>query len=156
MSQSSGCVCSPAHIFEQSAEQIANIILQDEILLVDSFQQLPAQAVDRLALLVHDVVVLEQVFTGFEVLRFHGLLRGLDAAGDQPRFDRNAFFHAKALEQRANPFLGEDAHQVVFEREIEARGTGVALAAGASTKLIIDAARLVSFGAENEQARPRQ
>ena len=54
--------------------------------------------------------------------------------------------------QRADPLLGEDAHQVVFEREIEARCAGIALAAGAATKLVVDAARLVALGAQDEEA----
>ena len=41
----------------------------------------------------------------------------------------------------------EDAHQVVFERQIEARRAGVALAAGAAAQLVVDAARLVALGA---------
>ena len=36
--------------------------------------------------------------------------------------------------------------------EIEARGAGIALAAGASAKLVVDAARFVTLGAENVQA----
>ena len=56
------------------------------------------------------------------------------------RLDGHAFFHAEALEQRADPLLGEDAHEVVFEREIEARGAGIALAAGAAAELVVDAA----------------
>src|SRR5208282_6332695 len=42
-------------------------------------------------------------------------------------------------------------HQVVFERKIEARRAGIALAAGASAQLIINAARFVAFGAEDVQ-----
>jgi hypothetical protein len=63
---------------------------------------------------------------------FDGLLRALDALGDHLRLDGHAFFHAQPLQQRAHPLLGEDAHQVVFEREIEARLAGIALAAGAA------------------------
>ena len=54
------------------------------------------------------------------------------------------------------PLLGEDAHQVVFQREIEAGFAGVALTAGAAAKLIVDASRLVTLGAEDEQARRLQ
>ena len=129
-----------------------DVILEDQFLLIDPFEQLAAQAVDRLALLVHDVVVFEQVFAGLEVLPFHRFLRSFDAARDQPRFDGNAFFHAQPLQQVRDPLLGEDAHQVIFEREIEARGTGIALAAGAAAKLVVDAARFVTFGAEDVQA----
>ena len=68
------------------------------------------------------------------------------------RFDGHAFFHAQTLKQIRDPLFGEDAHQVIFQREIKARGAGIALAAGASAKLVIDAARFVTLGAENMQA----
>src|SRR6202008_3142439 len=61
-------------------------------------------------------------------------------------------FHAQPLQQVRHPLLREDAHQIVFEREVEARRSGIALAAGAATKLVVEAARLVAFGAENVQA----
>ena len=141
-----------AVLVEQPAENVANVVLEDEFLLVEAFQQLPAQSVDRLALLVHHVVVLEQVFAGFEVLAFDRLLRRLDAPRDQLRLDRHALFHAQPLQQVRHPLLGEDAHQVVFQRQIEARRARIALAAGASAQLVVDAARLVTLGAEDEQA----
>ena len=46
---------------------------------------------------------------------------------------------------------GEQAHEVVLGREVEARLAGVALAAGAAAQLVVDAARLVALGAEDEQ-----
>src|SRR5690606_26963881 len=46
----------------------------------------------------------------------------------------------------------EDAHQVVFERQVEAARARVALAAGAAAQLVVDAARLVAFGADDVQA----
>ena len=64
-----------------------------------AFQKFPAQPVNGLALLVHDVVVFEQVLAGLEVLRFHGLLRRLDAFADHARLDGDAFFHAQLLHE---------------------------------------------------------
>ena len=46
----------------------------------------------------------------------------------------------RRLQQGADPLAGEDAHEVVFEREEEARGCRVALTAGAAAKLVVDAA----------------
>ena len=46
----------------------------------------------------------------------------------------------------------EQAHEVVFEREVEAALAGVALAAGAATELVVDAAALVALGAEHVEA----
>ena len=141
-----------AELVHHIAENAGDVVFEDEFFLLHALEQLAAQAVHRLALLVHDVVVLEQMFAGLEVLGFDGLLRGRDAARDQPRFDGNALFHAQPLQQVRNPLLGEDAHQVIFEREIEARRSGIALAAGAAAKLVVDATRFVAFGAEDVQA----
>jgi hypothetical protein len=118
-------------LVQQSAQNPADIILQNQLPLLHAFQQLPPQPIHRLALLVHHVVVLQQVFAGLEVLRLHRLLRALNALGDHLRLDGHALFHAQPLQQRAHPLLGEDAHQVVFQRKIEARFAGIALASRA-------------------------
>ena len=47
---------------------------------------------------------------------------------------------------------GEDAQQRVLQRQVEARGARVALAAGAAAQLVVDAARLVALGADDVQA----
>ncbi len=54
-------------------------VLVDRLGLVDAEQQLLAELVDRLALLVHHVVVLEQVLADVEVALFDLALRVLDA-----------------------------------------------------------------------------
>ncbi len=114
-------------------------------------EQRPAQRVDVLTLLVHDVVVLEQVLADGEVLRFHLLLRALDGARHHPVLDRHAFFHPQTLHQAGDAVGPEDAHQVVFERQVEARRTRVALAAGAPAQLVVDAPRLVPLGGDDVQ-----
>ena len=48
--------------------------------------------------------------------------------------------------------IAEDAHQVVFEREIEAARARIALATRAAAQLVVDAARLVALGADDVQA----
>src|SRR5205823_12096253 len=45
----------------------------------------------------------------------------------------------------------EAAHQLVLEREVEARRAGVALATGAPAQLVVDPARLVPLGADDMQ-----
>ena len=139
-------------LVEDAAEDAADVVFEDELALLHAFKQLAAQAVDGFALLVHDVVVLEQMFARLEVLRLDGFLRALDALGDHLGLDGHALFHAQALQQGGDPLLGEDAHEVVFEREVEARLAGIALAAGAAAELVVDAPRLVALGAEDEEA----
>ncbi len=125
--------------------------LEHEFFLVAAFEERAAQRVNRFALLVHHVVVFEQVFAGLEVLRFDGFLRVLDALADEARLDGHAFGHAQAEHQGLHALAAENAQQIVFERKEEARRAWIALAAGASAELIVDAPRLVAFGAENMQ-----
>ena len=127
-------------LVEDVGEDGGEIVVGDELLLVYTFHQLPSQTIDGFALLVHDVVVFEDVFAGLEVLAFDGFLCALDTLGHHAAFDGDAFLHAEALEESGDPFTGEDAHEVVFEGEEEAGGAGVALTAGAAAELIVDAA----------------
>ena len=46
----------------------------------------------------------------------------------------------------------EQAHQVVFERDEEVRGAGVALARATAAQLAVNAAGFVAFGADHVQA----
>jgi len=49
----------------------------------------------------------------------------------------------------------EDAHQIVFQREEKTRRAGIALASGAATELIVNAAGFMALGAEDVQAAER-
>src|SRR6266446_1572499 len=69
---------------------------QNVIALILAFQRGAANGINRLALLVHHIVVFEKVFSGVEVLRFHGFLRVLDTARQHLRFDGHALGHAHA------------------------------------------------------------
>ena len=85
-----------------------------------ALEQLTPQRVDALALLVHDVVVLEEVLADGEVLRLDLLLRARDGVGHHLVLDGDAFLHAEPLHEAGDAIGAEDAHQVVFERQIEA------------------------------------
>ena len=100
------------------------LVRVDFLVLLDgdrAFEQLPAQRVDVLALLVHHVVVLEQVLADGEVLRLYLLLRPFDGLGHHAVLDRHALFHAEPVHQPLDAVRPEDAHQVVLERQVEAR-----------------------------------
>ena len=114
-----------------------------------------AHAVNGLPLLVHHVVVFEQVLTSSEVLRLDRLLRGRDAPGDQLRLDRHVFFHAEPQHQVLDALAAEDAQQIVLERKEKSRCARVALAAGAAAQLVVDAAGLVALGTDDVQAAQR-
>src|SRR5579863_10045482 len=139
----------------ESVDEFASEVFgnfEDPFALVISFERGAADTVNGFALFVHHVVVLEKVFAGVEVLRFYGFLRVLDAAGDELGLDGHAFGHAQAVHEGLDALAAEDAHEIVFEGEEEARGAGVALAAGTSAQLVVDAAGFVTLSAENVQA----
>ena len=113
----------------------------DVLLHALGFEQLVALVVDHLALVVVDVVEVEQVLADVEVVRLDLALRVVDLLGHQRAFDDVVFLQAHARHHALHPVGGEDAHQVVFERQVEARRARVALAAGAAAQLVVDAAR---------------
>ena len=111
-----------------------------------------AQPVDRLALLVHDVVVLEHVLADVVVVGLDLLLGPLDRPGEHAVLDLLPLLHAQRLHELGDALGGEDAHQVVFQRQEEDRGARVALAAGAAAQLVVDAPGLVALGAHDVEA----
>ena len=114
--------------------------------------ELLALRVDLLALRVHHVVVFQHVLAHVEVARLDLLLRFLQGLVDPGMNDRLALLQAQPLQHPTHPVGAEDAHQVVFQRQEEARLAGIALASGAAAQLIVDAAALVAFGADDQQA----
>jgi hypothetical protein len=59
------------------------------------------------------------MLAGREVLGLNLLLGPLDGLGHHPVLDRDTLLHAQALHQARNALGPEDAHQIVFEREVE-------------------------------------
>src|SRR3954447_23976979 len=116
-----------------------------------------ADLVDDLALLVHHVVVLEHALADQEVLLLDLLLRRLDLLREHLRVERLLLAGvlrdgAEAIEDAVDAVAGEEAHEVVFGGDVEERLAGVALAAGAPAQLVVDPARLVALGAQDEEA----
>ena len=128
---------------------------QDVFLLILALHQLAAQAVDGGALPVHDIIVFQQMLAGLKVLPFHGLLRRLDALGNQPGFNRHALFHPQLLHDAADPLARKDAQQVVLQGQIEAGAAGVSLPAGAPSQLVVDPPRFMPLRPDDMQAAQR-
>ena len=140
---------------EVIADQHVDLVVEEapdglgQVLVVED---LVALGVDRLALLVDDVVELDDALADVEVEALDAGLGALDGARHELRFDRDVFLEPEALHQPGDPLGGEALHQVVLEREVEARRARVALAAGAAAQLVVDAPRVVALGADDVQA----
>src|SRR5262249_38050381 len=107
---------------------------------------------DYLALVVHYVVVLENVLADVEVARLDLLLRLLERLVDPGMNDGLVLLEPELLQHAVELAGAEDAHQVVFERQEELGAARIALTTGAAAKLVVDTAALVPLGAEHEQA----
>ena len=132
-------------------EQVRHVLVEDGI-KIGLAHEIAAQGIDDGTLLVHDVVVVEQRLADFKVMAFHALLGVFDGPGNHVVLDGLAFLHPQLLHQPGKAVRTEETHQVVFEREVEARGAGVALTPGTAAQLVVDAAAFVAFGAEDVQA----
>jgi hypothetical protein len=149
-SQNSGWVFSSTRLGDDPLGRLPDH-LQDRRLQVLAHQDLAPLLVDDLALLVHDVVVLEQVLADLEVVGFHLGLGVFDGPADQVVLDGLPVLQAELLHEAGDALAAENAQQVVLQRHVEAGGARVPLAAGAAPQLVVDAARLVPLGAQNVQ-----
>ena len=66
-------------VFDRLADPVLDLLPE-----IGAFENFAALAVNDLALLVHDVVVLDEVAAGVEVVPLHLGLGALDLSGDQP------------------------------------------------------------------------
>ena len=134
----------------------AGDLLARDVAHVAALEDLAPVLVDDAALLVHDVVVLEDALTAEVVLLLDLLLGVLDLLAQHLRLERVLLAlvvdRAEAVEDPVDPVAGEEADEVVLGGEEEARLAGVALAAGAAAKLVVDPPRLVALGAADEEA----
>ncbi|CFS03545.1 Uncharacterised protein [Mycobacterium tuberculosis] len=126
--------------------------VQRLVLEVFAFEDAPALGVDDLALLVHHLVVFEDVLADLKVLLLDLGLGALDGPGDHLGFDRHVVGQVQPGQQGLQGRAIEAAHQLVTQRQIEARLPGVPLAAGPATQLVVDPPRLVALGAQHVQA----
>ena len=118
-------------------------------------EDLVALGVDRLALLVDHVVVLDDALADVEVEALDAALGGLDRPRHEARLDGHVVVEPEPLHQAGDPLAGEALHQVVLEGQVEARRPGVALAAGTAAELVVDPARVVPFGADDVEPAGR-
>ena len=100
-------------------------------------------------LLVHDIVVFEQMLPDREVVGLDALLGPPDGLGDERMLDHVAFPQTHAGDHAGVAIGAEEPHEIVLEREIEPGRTRVSLAAAPAAELAVDPARLVPLGSDD-------
>src|SRR5262245_10696470 len=83
--------------------------IQDVFAMCWFFQNFAPQSVNRFALLIHYVVIFQQMFADFKVARFHLLLRMLNRSRYKLVFNWNTFFHSEFLHDSGNAIASKNA-----------------------------------------------
>ncbi len=105
----------------------------------------------HLALLIHDVVVIEEVLPDVEVVHLDALLRALDGLCDHRVSDDITLLYSKRRHDLRYPLGAEQAHEIVLKRDEELRGARVSLSAASPTELSVDAPGVVTLGPEDPE-----
>ena len=111
---------------------------------VVSEKNLAALVVNNLSLLIHNIVILKNIFTNFKVAAFYLLLRALYRLGKHSG-SQSFFLHSEFIHNALNSLSAEETHQIVLQRYEELRLTRVSLTTGTTSELIIDTSGFVSF-----------
>ena len=93
--------------------------VEDRLARVFAVDDVVAEAVQHLALLVHHVVILQRAFADGEIVLFHAALGGFDGAVEPAMHERLALLHPQLLHDVADPSAAEQPHQIVFQRHIK-------------------------------------
>ena len=135
------------HLFDRLlahvGDDVADILLAHEV---------AALLENDLALVVHHVVVFEDVLAGVEIAGLDLALRLFDRLVDPAVDDGLALLKAELLQHPVHAVGAEDAHQIVLQGQEELGAAGVALAAGAAAELIVDAPALMPLSADDVEA----
>ncbi len=143
------------HVAAEEVREVAFAQVLEEVRAVGGFENLVAEPVDFVTLVVLDVVEFKELLADVVVAAFDLALGRLDHAGEHLRFDRDAFFQAQLVGDRTHALAPEDAQQLVFHREVEAGAPRVALTAGTAAELVVDASGFVTFRPDDAKAPGR-
>src|SRR3989344_9168867 len=113
-------------------------------------QHLTAHGVNSLAVPVHNIVILNDVFTHIEVKALNLLVGAFQALADHTAFNRRVIINPQTVHDRGYSVAAINAHQVVLAGNIKLGDTRIALAAGTAAQLVVDTARFVALTTQNE------
>ena len=111
---------------------------------VVSEKNLAALVVNNLSLLIHNIVILKNIFTNFKVAAFYLLLCALYCLGKHSG-SQSFFLHSEFIHNALNSLSAEEAHQIVLQGYEELRLTRVSLTTGTTSELIVNTSGFVSF-----------
>ena len=109
-----------------------------------------------LALVIHHIIIFQNILPHVEIARLDFLLRLLDCLVDPRMNNRLVFLQTQLLQHAVHPVGAENPHQIVLQRQEEFRLPRIPLPAGTPTQLVINPAAFVPLGAHNIKPACRQ
>ena len=131
------------HLIKNRVNRFAHILTRKDFL---------ALTIDDFALTIHDIVIINQVFTNFKVVRFNLLLCPFNRLGNHTMLNRLVFGHLELFHNERNAMRAKDAQQIIFKAHVKTALTRITLATGTTTQLVINTTRFVPFGTKDVQA----
>ena len=125
--------------------------LEDRLLHIVTVKHRTALSIDDISLLIHYVVVCDNVLSALEVGILYIFLRTLNRVGQNFCINGGVVGKLQRFGNSQDSLTSEQTHKIVLQGQKEHGFSGIALTARTSSELIIDTSGLVSFGAENEQ-----
>src|SRR5208283_313255 len=111
-------------------------------------QYLQPERVYFLPLLVHYIIIFQQVLSDVKIVSFHSFLRILYGPGYHLVLNGNVLLHFQEIHQTAYPVGAENAHEVVLKGQIKPRGARVSLSSRPASKLIVCTPCLMAFSSD--------
>ena len=106
------------HLVENGFNGFANIL---------TTQNLFTLAINDLTLTVHDIIIVDQVFTDFKVVRFDLLLSTFDRFGNHAMFNRLILGDFELFHHERDPVRAEDSQQIILKAHKETAFTWITL-----------------------------
>ena len=119
--------------------------MEDRVAHILSIQDAASFFIYNLPLLIHDLVIFQQILTDSKVVAFYLLLRLLNSRRQHLMLDLLAFFNTQFRKYVHQPLGAEQAHQIVFQGNIESGFSRISLTSGTSAQLVINTPGLMSL-----------
>ena len=114
-----------------------------------SHQHSSALRIDHFPLLVHHIIVLQNLAAGFIVALLNALLRFFNLPRHHAVFQRDILSARNLFNDHADALSAKQAHEVVLQGDIEAGSARVPLAAASAAQLIVYAAGFMPLCADD-------
>ena len=81
---------------------------------IRGFEIALSMLVNHLPLLIHHIIIFQEMLADFKIMAFHFLLGIFNRLGNHTMFDRHTFFHAELEHKIGHALRGKNAQKIVL------------------------------------------